>query len=331
MAGSVASAVVAFAQFKGVTLDTLAETTGIHSGDLQNSEKLLPDDVASAIWRHLTTQFPNYVLSIEMVGLVSMSLFGPLLDGAQYAQDLRMALKLLELNRAILADRLTVAIDHAGDRPFIMISHPEDTMDIGHGSEVALGLGKRIIDTLIAPTRYLSEAHFTHEPIGSIDDYTTYFQCPVHFKQDRAGFQFAPGALDLATKNADSEMFSFTSKYLESLTDAIDQRYMTQGLMDIATAIENSAIRGRYDLDSIAHMAGLSKRSLQRLADVEGVSLRSEIETARMSTALVLLKDRSKSIDAISFIVGYADECAFRRAFERWTGVSPAQHRKGGF
>jgi AraC-like DNA-binding protein len=43
--------------------------------------------------------------------------------------------------------------------------------------------------------------------------------------------------------------------------------------------------------------------------------------------ALRYLDDSGKSATDIAFLLGYSQQSAFTRAFRRWTGKSPSEHR----
>ena len=52
------------------------------------------------------------------------------------------------------------------------------------------------------------------------------------------------------------------------------------------------------------------------------------LEEQRREKALLLLRSPSLSLDEVAEQLGYSDTSNFRRAFRRWTGVSPATYRK---
>ena len=48
----------------------------------------------------------------------------------------------------------------------------------------------------------------------------------------------------------------------------------------------------------------------------------------RRSLALKYIEEPGYSITEIAFLLGYADQSAFNRAFKRWTGHTPTTFRK---
>jgi AraC-like DNA-binding protein len=77
-----------------------------------------------------------------------------------------------------------------------------------------------------------------------------------------------------------------------------------------------------------ADLVGMSNRTLQRRLAAHGVSFNELLDQIRFDTAKQLLEDKVISVTDISGELGYTDPASFTRAFRRWAGVSPRQHRK---
>ncbi len=97
----------------------------------------------------------------------------------------------------------------------------------------------------------------------------------------------------------------------------------------VREAAVTNAERGEYRASALARHLGTSMRSLQRLTRSHGPPVAAIIEELRETQARALLRDRQLSVEEIAFLLGYADDRAFRRAFRRWTGQSPVEARRG--
>lgn len=76
-----------------------------------------------------------------------------------------------------------------------------------------------------------------------------------------------------------------------------------------------------------AKMFGIRPRTLQERLQNEGVTFQALVQEARAELACELLAG-PRSIPAVAEALAYADPRAFRRAFKRWTGVTPGVYRK---
>ena len=97
------------------------------------------------------------------------------------------------------------------------------------------------------------------------------------------------------------------------------------GLCD---AVTMDTVRPRSVSLTIASRLHCSRSTLQRQLSAEGTSYRDILETTRRALATHYLKDGDQSQAQIAFMIGFADQSNFARAFKRWTGVSPGEYRK---
>jgi AraC-like DNA-binding protein len=72
----------------------------------------------------------------------------------------------------------------------------------------------------------------------------------------------------------------------------------------------------------------MSPRTLHRRLAVEGTSWKKLLDDVRYERARQLLQDSDSSITEIALDLGYSDHAAFTRAFRRWAGSPPSQHRR---
>lgn len=100
----------------------------------------------------------------------------------------------------------------------------------------------------------------------------------------------------------------------------IAQRVMR--VLDVSLSHDASMVR-------VADEFGMSVRTLQRQLSARGVSFQALAEEVRRTRAITLLSQGELSVEAIAAQLGYGDASNFRRAFRRWTGVSPSDYRAG--
>jgi AraC-like DNA-binding protein len=81
-------------------------------------------------------------------------------------------------------------------------------------------------------------------------------------------------------------------------------------------------------LDEVASELHVSRRTLSRRLDSEGLSFSALVESERRERALVLLASPDVSLDDVTERLGYSAVPSFIRAFQRWTGATPAAYRR---
>jgi AraC-like DNA-binding protein len=101
--------------------------------------------------------------------------------------------------------------------------------------------------------------------------------------------------------------------------------------LDFATSLKlllAGYVDERITIDECADLVGLSGRTLQRRLAEHETTFNELLDQTRFEVAKELLRDDSIPISDVCYEVGYADPGNFTRAFRRWTGVSPRQHRQ---
>jgi AraC-like DNA-binding protein len=79
---------------------------------------------------------------------------------------------------------------------------------------------------------------------------------------------------------------------------------------------------------SIAQELNITERTLQRKLKDANFCFRDLLSDTRKELACQHLLNAELSINEIAFILGYAEETNFTRAFKRWTGETPSAYRK---
>jgi len=89
--------------------------------------------------------------------------------------------------------------------------------------------------------------------------------------------------------------------------------------------------QGDSDVDGLAAIIGMSRRSFQRHLLRRGQTFARMLEQVRLDMARQMLEISSVKVIDVAYEVGYSDPSHFARAFRRWTGVAPGVYRREGF
>jgi AraC-like DNA-binding protein len=134
----------------------------------------------------------------------------------------------------------------------------------------------------------------------------------------------ASSVLDARLPTADAALFRVLDR---SLAEQIRGVSRDSNVADRARkAIADYLHREELSIDMVARVIGTSERTLQRRLTRERTSFRDLVDEIRRSRALALLKEDA-SVAELAFMLGYAEETAFYRAFRRWTGSTPESWR----
>lgn len=86
--------------------------------------------------------------------------------------------------------------------------------------------------------------------------------------------------------------------------------------------------KGEVTAACVGRKLGLSPRTLGRRLAAERTGFQTLLDEVRRQMAVRFLRDSDLPIDRVGVMLGFADGRVFRRAFKRWTGMTPSAFRK---
>ncbi|HEX3770279.1 MAG TPA: helix-turn-helix domain-containing protein [Polyangiaceae bacterium] len=144
-----------------------------------------------------------------------------------------------------------------------------------------------------------------------------------------SGLAFDAAVLDRALPGADDRMRATMEPLAEAALRARSAAAAPPSLAARVSARLVASLPEGADVAVVAAALHMSPRTLQRRLEEEGTAFTEVLDRARLELARTALQDRSASLTAIAFRLGFADLATFSRAFKRWTGQPPGQWRGG--
>ena len=137
-------------------------------------------------------------------------------------------------------------------------------------------------------------------------------------------------AIDWARANAagDRGLFEVLNRHAAMLVAELPALGATALIQDLRAAVGAELRGGDPALDRVAGRLGMSGRTLQRRLDDQGLRFGELVDEVRSALAKAYLQDRQMALCEVAFLLGFADQSAFGRAFKRWTGVTPGRWRR---
>ena len=320
---------VDFALSQGVALADIERATEVSGLALMDPSARLPDAVLHKIWALLRARDPARRLPLVMARAAPFSFFGDLVHGAQFAEHLRAAIELFQVNSRVIADRAEVQLVPDPEGLAITVTHPYDALDDSCTNQVSLALVSRMVREVLEIDNAIARAEFTFaEPVEGAEEHEAFFGAPVRFGQPLNSLVFCHDALNRRVSGANLELFRYVEQHFARLRARHEPEPAAPALAGLRRAVVEVAETGRFDVDTVARHLRLSRRSAQRLAREHGTTLTELINDVRIDMARSLLRDATLGIDRIALMLGYSDARALRRAFRRTTGLTPTEFRQ---
>jgi len=171
----------------------------------------------------------------------------------------------------------------------------------------------------------LDAIHFAFEAPPSSEEHVRAFGCPVHFGQPRSEFAIARSTWDRPSQAPSSDLLQTLEDLAAKMLASVDAKHVVS--TQVSRLIVEELEGGDPSLSKIARRMALSPRTLQRRLELEQTSFADVLDQTRKQFAKAYIEEQGLALTEIAYLLGFSEQSAFTRAFQRWYGVAPSQHR----
>ncbi|HWW99697.1 AraC family transcriptional regulator [Collimonas sp.] len=184
------------------------------------------------------------------------------------------------------------------------------------------GVGSWLIGRRI---QLLSADFRCDEPLSSLD-YKVRFCDQARFGQARTSITFDVACLALPIVQNQRTLPAF----LREAPGNLLVKYSNHDSLaaTIRRHLRQLPVNEWSDFGSLASQLQTPASTLRRKLSQEGQSYQAIKDNLRRDLAINYLSGSARSIEEIAISLGFADPSAFHRAFKKWTGSSPGEHRR---
>ena len=169
------------------------------------------------------------------------------------------------------------------------------------------------------------EVHFRRKPNLATQKLATMFRCEIKYNCAAAHWLIDRYEMEKSLPGGNPELAHFN----ENLAQKALNRVIKSDIgMQVKLLVSENLPTGEIDEERIADKLGMSIRSLQRKLNAEDLSFSAIVNQVRHDLAIHYIEQKHISINEISYLLGYAEQASFTRAFKKWTGKSPTTFRK---
>lgn len=154
--------------------------------------------------------------------------------------------------------------------------------------------------------------------------YRELFPVPLEFDQPAMEIEFDASLLATPIAFADPA----TAKLAEQFCSEQLGPQVAEGLLGQVRKLLDSARGPLPNLEQLSRTLQTSPRTLRRSLHAMGTSYQTLLENSRRTRALEWVTATALTFDEIAKRLGFSDVRSFRRAFKRWTGHTPGDHRR---
>jgi AraC-like DNA-binding protein len=308
---------------RGVDMNPALQAAGISAALLADDRaRCTPEQVTALVrqlWRMSDDEFfglgpmpvPRGTFRLICYALITSP---DLLTVCKRLADFAPALPMLPRFTLTIGPETTRLEAHLGE-----VTDPHHLM-----TDFMLLLIHRFTGWLIGKRVKLEVVELPYPRPDNADEYDLIFGAPLQFGRPSAALVLDSKLLALPIIRDEAEL----DQYLKhSPADLLGRRDYGTTLADQVRRILERGLRGEWpSSDDVASRLSISPQHVRRLLRDEGTSL-GAIKEELLRDAAISALARGESVDDISTRLGFSEPSAFRRAFKRWTGATPATYQ----
>lgn len=308
----------------GVDFDALARQAGIDPEVLAAPGARLPSASVQRLWELAAAASGDPLLGFRVGACMRPGVFHALGLGIVSSTSVRSALERIQRYSSVVSTNgRFVLLEGDGEvgletRPTQMTVMPT----IHCVDAVVVGLC-RLLEQCAGPFAVPLRVVLMRPRVAPPEAYREHLRCPIHFDGRHIAIMFnaETAARPVLTGNEElaAEADRLSRRYLEELApDPTVERVRALLLRAIPA--------GELGQEGIARLLNQSTSTLQRRLRRAGTNYQDLLDATRRDLALEYLEEGRYSLADIAFLLGFADQANFTRAFRRWTGKPPSTY-----
>lgn len=305
----------------------LCKAIGIEPELLLDPESRVPRDVSGMIWREAMDLSDDLYLGLHAAESVETGPNNLLSHLGMSCRNLHQALMFGAQYQRLVAHGEVLGLSETEEHMHLSLERISGYLEVTrHEIEFMSALVLKFCSVPLGEPIVPTEIRFKHPaPEDDTREYERVFGGPVRFscEQDEVLIPKRIAFRKLPNYNA-----HVVAQLEKLVADRVSELESTELRPEVTARVMLALPKGSPDLDEVAASLHMSKRTLQRRLSDESVSFRDVVEDARRSLALEALSD-GLSVTEAAQRTGFSEVRPFKRAFRRWTGMTPTEFAGG--
>jgi AraC-like DNA-binding protein len=318
-------ALVEAAAAQGAERDALLENVGITHGTLSSPEARISYRQFAVLAGNALRLTANPALGFDYGLRFGMPQMGPLglalMSSATVGAALDSAIRYSHGVLPAWEFRLEIQGDSA-----VLSAHEMLSMEPFRvfAIESVLAAFSNIARGLLGIPLVLRQIRLPYPRPAHADRYLALHDGPILFDQDVTEFAFDASLLEHPLRFADPATATLAERFVVEQLGPL----VSEGLLGQVRKLLDAARGPLPNLEQLARTLQTSPRTLRRALHEMGTSYQELLEASRRLRAVEWVSATGMTFDDIAKRLGFSDVRSFRRAFKRWTGRTPGDHRR---
>jgi AraC-like DNA-binding protein len=314
----------------GIDAEAMLRSVGISRQRLDDPDARLQNREAGALWAKAYELSGDPVLSLHVAEACPLGAYKVIDYMAANARTVGEAFRYSTRYFTLINTAVRLAIDASGDPvTFDLSGEGGDPAGVSRPyAEYCLAIFVLHVRAAAGEGFRVRSVTFTHRAPPDVAEHERVFGCPVRFEAERNRVHLDRAVWDMPMRGAQSGVLAVLVEHADLLVSRLPRG--PDLIERTRRAISGRLCCGDPSLESVARELAMSERTLQRRLRDHGYTFNALADEVRDATARLYLEQPDIALAEIAYLLGFADQSAFNRAFKRWTGVTPKQARERG-
>lgn len=243
------------------------------------------------------------------------------------AMSLKDAFDRLIRYREVLSNQpADVSLAKDGEHYVIRAQYPDkDRMAPPAGLDAGIAALLHLCEMSLGERLTPDKAELIFDKDRHPEAYAELLKCPIRYACEENALWFPAKIMEQPLPGGIPDMLECADRIARDYIASFDRSQVATQVRSLLISMLPS---GKVDQDAVASKLYRSASTLQRQLSAEGTSYRDIVAETRESLARQYLTDPDYTPSDVAYMLGFADQSNFGRAFKRWTGMSPGEFQK---
>ena len=311
----------------GLDTDQILAAAGVDRATVQDPDGRIPTHQVQALWRKAYELSDDPDLALHAIEVLPFGAYRVLDFLAWNAPTVGDALAKVSDYFPLINSEVRLPVSMGDGHVSFGVESPSnpDMITRPYAEYTLAAVFLRTRFNMHEPYR-LTRVEFSHQKPASIREHERIFNCPVTFGADACRMVIARAVWDTPRTGADPMLFSVLDTHAQKLLGQLPDD--TSVLGRVREAIGSELRGGDPSLESIARRLAMSPRTLQRRLSEHDVVFNDVLDSMRFGAAKSYLAQGDIAGTEVAYLLGFAEQSSFNRAFKRWSGQTPSEYRR---
>jgi len=194
-----------------------------------------------------------------------------------------------------------------------------------HCFESTFSSSVRMMRTLTGVHLSPLEVAFTYPEPQARAEYERIFCCPVRFGQKENAVTLDMRIVNTPIRMANPGLLEHFEKYARDFLAEMERKdeYTRKVTKTILARLDDESL----SIEKVAKELSVSVRTLQNHLEAEGVAFSDLLRDIREKLAKKYLHE-NYTVEQITYLLGFSEPSVFRKAFKKWSGITPREYRE---